>query len=335
MNILLTGGLGYIGSHVAITLMQDGHKVTIVDNLSNCKIEVLHRLESILGEAPHFIRGDIRDQSLLENAMRNFGIEAVMHFAGFKSVGESTLKPLMYYENNVSGTVSLLKAMQSCNLRKLVFSSSATVYGAPQYLPIDEAHQTKPESPYGQTKLQIEQILRDLAVSDLTWNIIALRYFNPVGAHESGFIGEEPLGIPNNLMPYVSKVASGTFDRLRVFGDDFETPDGTGIRDYIHVMDLADGHLAALHYLIGGGVNFSIINLGTGTGYSVLELIDAYEKVSGQKISYEKGPRRSGDIACCYANVDEAKIKLDWKARRNLYQMCEDSWRWQQKYSGG
>lgn len=330
MKILLTGGLGYIGSHVAVALSKAGHQVVILDNLCNCKIDVLDRLEEILGVVLPFFKGDVRDQTLVESILLEYKVEAVMHFAGLKAVGESVQEPLLYYQNNVSGAISLLLAMKKCQVKKLVFSSSATVYGAPQYLPLDEKHQTKPESPYGKSKLQIEEILRDLASADAEWKIIVLRYFNPVGAHESGLIGEEPIGIPNNLMPYISQVASGILGGLKIFGNNYDTPDGTGIRDYIHVMDLAEGHVAALHFLTGAPSNFSIINLGTGSGCSVLDLIDLYEEASNRKISYEISPRRSGDIACCYANVDEAKLKLGWTAKRTLYKMCEDSWRWRQ-----
>jgi UDP-glucose 4-epimerase len=329
MNILLTGGLGYIGSHVAVVLMQNGYEVTILDNLSNCKIDVLDRLKLILGVTPRFIQGDVRNQVLLEKTMRECNIEAVMHFAGLKAVGESVQEPLMYYDNNVGGTISLLKAMSSSQVQTLVFSSSATVYGVPQYLPLDEDHPTNPQSPYGKTKLQIEEILEDLAVSDQVWRIIALRYFNPVGAHESGLIGEEPNGIPNNLMPYISQVASGSLDVLKIFGHDYDTMDGTGIRDYIHVMDLAEGHVAALKYLNAPSENFSIINLGTGSGCSVLELVSFYEKAFLKKIPFEIGPRRPGDIASCYANVGQAKLKMGWSAKRTIQNMCEDSWRWQ------
>jgi UDP-glucose 4-epimerase len=329
MNILLTGGLGYIGSHVAVVLMQDGHEVTIVDNLSNCKIDVLDRLKLILGNAPHFIKGDVRNQELLETTIKERNIDAVAHFAGLKAVGESVQEPLLYYDNNVGGTLSLLKAMRSCSVKTLVFSSSATVYGIPQYLPLDEDHPTNPQSPYGITKLQIEEILKDLASSDKAWHIIALRYFNPVGAHESGLIGEDPNGIPNNLMPYISQVASGSLEKLKIFGNNYDTPDGTGVRDYIHVMDLAEGHVAALNYLSKQSQNYSIINLGTGSGCSVLELVRLYEKSSLKKIPYEIAPRRPGDIASCYAKAERARLWMDWNAERTLQKMCEDSWRWQ------
>jgi UDP-glucose 4-epimerase len=329
MNVLLTGGLGYIGSHVAVVLMQNGHEVTIIDNLSNCKIEVLDRLKLILGDAPYFIEGDVRNQSFLETVMRERNVKAVMHFAGLKAVGESVQDPLAYYDNNVGGTISLLHAMRSCNVKTLVFSSSATVYGIPQYLPLDEDHPTNPQSPYGKTKLQIEEILRDLAASDKEWHIVALRYFNPVGAHESGLIGEEPNGVPNNLMPYISQVAAGKLKSLKIFGNDYDTPDGTGVRDYIHVMDLAEGHVAALDFIKQETAKFSIVNLGTGSGCSVLDLVRIYEEVSKKKVPYEQVAKRAGDIDACYADSDKAKLCLGWFARRNLRQMCKDSWHWQ------
>jgi UDP-glucose 4-epimerase len=329
MNVLLTGGLGYIGSHVAVVLMKNGHEVTIIDNLSNCNIDVLDRLRLILGVTPNFIEEDVRNQAFLETVMRECNVNAVMHFAGLKAVGESVEEPLAYYDNNVGGTISLLQAMKSCNVKTLVFSSSATVYGIPQYLPLDEDHPTNPQSPYGKTKLQIEEILRDLAVSDMEWHIVALRYFNPVGAHESGLIGEEPKGVPNNLMPYISQVAAGKLKSLKIFGNDYDTIDGTGVRDYIHVMDLAEGHVAALNYLINQPKNYSNINLGTGNGCSVHELVSMYEKISQKKIPYEISPRRPGDIASCYAAVDQALLTFGWRVERTTQKMCEDSWRWQ------
>ena len=329
MNILLTGGLGYIGSHVAVVLAQNGHEVTIVDNLSNCKISVLERLKLILGSTSYFLQCDIRNQAILEGVIKERNIDAVMHFAGLKAVGESVQEPLTYYDNNVCGTLSLLQAMKSCNVKRLVFSSSATVYGIPQYLPLDESHPTNPQSPYGKTKLQIEEILRDLAKSDNSWRIIALRYFNPVGAHESGLIGEEPNGIPNNLMPYISQVADGSLEKLKIFGNDYDTPDGTGIRDYIHVMDLAEGHVSALNNLSKLPANFSVVNLGTGGGCSVFELVSLYEKISQKKIPFEIAPRRPGDIASCYAKIDQARLLLGWQAKHSLQAMCEDSWKWQ------
>ena len=329
MNILLTGGLGYIGSHVAVVLTQNGHEVTIVDNLSNCKISVLERLKLILGSTPYFLQCDIRNKAILERVMKERNIDAVMHFAGLKAVSESVQQPLLYYDNNVGGTISLLQAMKSCNVKTLVFSSSATVYGTPHYLPLDEKHPTNPQSPYGKTKLQIEEILKDLAASDDAWKIIALRYFNPVGAHDSGLIGEDPNGVPNNLMPYISQVSVGLLDCLKIFGKDYETSDGSGVRDYIHVLDLAEAHVAALHYLSLTSDNFLIMNVGTGAGYSVFELIRLYERASLKKIPYEIGPRRSGDVPSCYANVDKVASAMGWKASRSLKTACEDTWRWQ------
>jgi UDP-glucose 4-epimerase len=328
MNILLTGGLGYIGSHVAVILANNGHDVTIVDNLSNCKIDVLERLKLILKSAPRFVQGDIRNQTLLETVLKECNIDAVIHFAGLKAVGESVQEPLVYYDNNVGGTLSLLKAMRSCNVKTLVFSSSATVYGIPRYLPLDEDHPTNPQSPYGKTKLQIEEILKDLAFSDKYWHIIALRYFNPVGAHASGLIGEEPNGIPSNLMPYLSQVAARRLEKLRIFGGDYESSDGTGIRDYVHVMDLAEGHLAALKH-INGYPGFDVMNLGTGFGHSVLELVKIFEEQNLIAIPYEIVSRRQGDIASCFANVEKAERVMGWKAKYNLMEMCKDAWRWQ------
>lgn len=333
MNILLTGGAGYIGSHTAVVLIQEGHEVIIFDNFSNSKRSVLNRLEKITGKSIVCIDGDIRNLSLVKQTLQNYKIDAVLHFAGLKAVGESVKEPLMYYENNVGGTISLLQAMKHCQVKTIVFSSSATVYGTPQYLPLDEKHPTNPESPYGQTKLQIEQILSDLAKSDNSWRVIALRYFNPAGAHESGLIGEEPNGTPNNLMPYISQVAYGTLDKLKIYGNDYDTPDGTGVRDYIHIMDLAEGHLAALRYVSNHNEAFSVMNLGTGNGCSVLELVNLYEHESSKKIPYEIGKRRAGDIAECCANPEMALLKMDWKTTRSLNKMCEDSWRWQKNQS--
>ena len=327
MKILLTGGLGYIGSHVAICLSKEGHQVILFDNLVNSNIHVLDRLNLILGKTLPFIRGDIRDQSLVQAILKQYQVDAVMHFAGLKAVGESLHEPLKYYDNNVSGTISLLRAMQICDIKTLIFSSSATVYGTPQYLPIDELHPTNPESPYGQTKLQIEEILKSLSFSDKQWRIIALRYFNPVGAHESGLIGEEPNGVPNNLMPYISLVASGKLNKVRIFGNNYETTDGTGVRDYIHIMDLAEGHVYALDYL-KNKTGFFVINLGTGCGYSVSELIKAYESVSKKIIPHEVVGRRAGDVAVCYSNAEKAFIDMRWRAKRTLLDMCGDSWRW-------
>lgn len=329
MNILLTGGTGYIGSHTAVVLSQAGHEVVLLDNFCNSNPGVLERIQKILKTAIPCIEADVRDTDIIEKVLREYKVDAVIHFAGLKAVGESVKNPIEYYANNVQGTISLLEAMNLANVKTLVFSSSATVYGDPQYLPVDENHPTSATTAYGRSKLHIEEMLKDVTNSDMDWKVICLRYFNPVGAHESGLIGEEPNGIPNNLMPYISQVASGTLQQLKIFGDDYETLDGTGIRDYIHIMDLAEGHLSALEYLSNKTLKFSIINLGTGGGCSVLELVNLYEKVSSQKIAYEIIGRRVGDIASCYANVDKAAVQMDWKAIRSLEKMCEDSWRWQ------
>jgi len=330
MNILLTGGAGYIGSHAAVALIEAGHNVVIYDNLRNCSIIVINRLERILKKKIVFVEGDIRDRELLKLTLKNYSIDSVMHFAGLKAVGESVTKPLEYYENNVSGTLILLSAMYEVGIKNLVFSSSATVYGDPQYLPIDEAHPVGPTNPYGRTKLQIERILEDLSRSDSAWRIINLRYFNPVGAHPSGLLGEDPYGVPNNLMPFIAGVASGKLVQLSIFGDDYPTIDGTGVRDYIHVMDLADGHVAALQFL-PQAEGFEIFNLGTGIGYSVLQMIDAYEKVAGKKITYQIVERRTGDIASCYASPKKANQILNWETTRTLDDMCASSWAFQQK----
>ena len=330
MNVLLTGGLGYIGSHIAVTLLSSRYQVIIIDNLSNSKIGVLNAIHRITGTMPMFREGDVRNQVLIETILHEFKIDAVIHLAGLKAVGESTREPLKYYDHNVGGTIALLKAMQKFQVTKLVFSSSATVYGTPNYLPLDEAHPTNPQNPYGRSKLMIEEILQDIAANN-EMSIIALRYFNPVGAHESGLIGEDPNGIPNNLMPYISQVAIGQLEMLSVFGNDYKTPDGTGIRDYIHVMDLANGHLAALAFLIKSPPGFKAINLGTGVGYSVLEIVNIYQEVSDRKIPYQIKSRRPGDIDICYAQCDEALKLLTWKAEYNLEKMCADSWNWQRR----
>lgn len=327
MKILLTGGLGYIGSHITVFLSMAGHEVVMLDNLSNCKFDMVDRIQLITGIAPTFIQGDIRDQSLLESVFKEFEIEAVIHLAGLKAVGESVREPLRYYENNVSGTISMLRAMESCNIRILVFSSSATVYGAPKYLPIDERHPTNPETPYGRSKLQIEEILRDLALADERWRVIALRYFNPVGAHESGLIGENPVGIPNNLMPIISQVALGQISELKIFGDDYDTHDGTGVRDYIHIMDLAEGHAYALDYLKDHN-GFFVTNLGTGSGYSVNDLVETFASVSHRAIPFSIVDRRAGDVAVCYSNPIKAFEEMGWKSKKTLGEMCLDSWRW-------
>ena len=329
MNILLTGGTGYIGSHTAVVLSQLGHKVVLFDNLSNSNETVLERLAQITNQQFSFVNGDVRDTDLLKNTLASHSIDAVIHFAGLKAVGESVAKPVDYYANNVQGTVSLLQAMQAQHIKTLVFSSSATVYGQPQYLPLDESHPTSATNPYGRSKLHIEEMLNDLATSDPEWRITCLRYFNPVGAHESGLIGENPNGIPNNLMPYIAQVAAGLRSKLNIFGNDYPTSDGTGVRDYIHVMDLAEGHTAALSFLTQT-TGWYAINLGTGKGYSVLEMVQAFESASGKKLSYRMSPRRAGDVAECYANPAKAGELLKWAARRSLDDMCASAWRFQQ-----
>ncbi len=331
LNILLTGGSGYIGSHTAVALTDAGHRIFIFDNYCNSSAETIHKIQAITAQPITVVRGDIRDTALLQQTLETHQIDAVIHFAGLKAVGESAVIPLDYYANNVQGTISLLQAMQAASHapRALVFSSSATVYGDPQYLPIDEAHPTHATNPYGRTKLHIEEILADLARSDASWQIACLRYFNPVGAHASGLIGENPNGLPNNLMPFVAQVAIGKLKQLKVFGDDYDTPDGTGVRDYIHVLDLAEGHLAALNYL-GSHAGMHTFNLGTGRGYSVLEMIRAFEAASGRTVPFTIAPRRPGDIASCYASTALASKALKWNASRDLKAMCESSWKFQQ-----
>jgi UDP-glucose 4-epimerase len=311
--------------------LEAGYEVRVYDNLSNASEEALRRVERLTGKSLEFICGDIRDREKLEAALE--GMEAVIHFAGLKAVGESVQKPLEYYDNNVAGTVTLLKAMDARGIRRIVFSSSATVYGDPDYLPLDETHPLRATNPYGRTKLMIEEILGDLYASNPLWSIAILRYFNPVGAHPSGEIGEDPDGIPNNLMPFVTQVAVGRRERLDIFGGDYDTPDGTGVRDYIHVLDLARGHLAALRILDRPGCE--AINLGTGRGYSVLEVVRAFEKASGRPVPYEIVDRRPGDVAACYADPRKARSLLSWEAHYDLNRMCEDSWRWQSKNPEG
>ena len=324
-RVLLTGGLGYIGSHAAVVLAESGFDVVLYDNLSNSKRSVLDRLETITGVRFPFVEGDVRDTALLEETLRAHQIEAVIHFAGLKAVGESVEQPLAYYDNNVVGALSLARAMQNVGIHTLVFSSSATVYGDPQVLPIDEAHPTSATNPYGRTKLQIEEMLLDLATSDPNWRIACLRYFNPVGAHESGIIGEDPNGIPNNLMPYIARVAAGSLPVLNVYGDDYDTPDGTGVRDYIHVMDLADGHRAALEFLEAES-GWHAFNLGTGVGFSVLDMVRAFEVASGARVPYQVVGRRSGDVAACYANPAKAEAQLRWRTTRGVEDMCASAW---------
>jgi UDP-glucose 4-epimerase len=325
--ILVTGGAGYIGSHTCVELLNAGQDVVVFDNFSNSHPESLKRVESITGRKIQLVEGDIRDQAALEDALRRFGCSAVIHFAGLKAVGESVEKPLDYYDNNVIGTHRLLQAMGNCGVKTLVFSSSATVYGEPQRLPLTEDHPLSATNPYGRTKLVIEDMLRDLHHSDPSWQIGILRYFNPVGAHVSGLIGEDPQGIPNNLMPFVAQVAVGRREQLKVWGDDYPTPDGTGVRDYIHVVDLAIGHLKALARL--DGPQCFEVNLGTGTGYSVLDVVKAFETASGRPVPYELAPRRPGDVASCYADPAFAAELLGWRAERGIDAMCVDAWRWQ------
>lgn len=330
MNILLTGGTGYIGSHTALELLDADHHAILFDNLSNSCKSVVDRLEKIAGKAISFVEGDIRDTQLLSQTIRDYKIDAVIHFAGLKAVGDSVEKPLEYFDNNIGGTISLLKAMQENQLKTLVFSSSATVYGEPQYLPIDEKHPTNSTNPYGRTKLHIEEMLQDLACSDRTWRIVCLRYFNPTGAHDSGLIGEDPAGTPHNLMPYIARVAAGKLGCLSIYGDDYPTPDGTGVRDYIHVIDLALGHLSAITFLnLNSGHH--IFNLGAGQGVSVLEMVKAFECASGQKINYKIASRRVGDVANCYADASKAKHVLGWQTHYDLKDICESEWLWQKK----
>jgi len=327
--ILVTGGTGYIGSHTCVAFAQAGQDVVILDNLSNSRASVIDRLEAICGKRPQFIRGDVRDAALLDRVFAGHPIRAVIHFAGLKAVGESVEKPLEYYDNNVRGTLELLAAMRRAGIRTLVFSSSATVYGDPASVPIREDFPLSVTNPYGRSKLIIEDILADLDHAEPGWRIARLRYFNPVGAHESGLIGEDPQGIPNNLMPYIAQVAIGRREFLSVFGNDYSTADGTGVRDYIHVVDLAAGHVAALNYLDGKG-GLLTVNLGTGQGYSVLEMAKAFEQASGRPVPYRFAPRRPGDIAQCWADPALAHKLLGWKATRGLEAMCADAWRWQQ-----
>ena len=329
MNILVTGGAGYIGSHTTLALLQAGFEVVVLDNLVNSSAESLARVERIAGRASRFVEGDIRDGRALSKLFADQPIRAVLHFAGLKAVGESVREPLRYYENNVAGTVSLCQAMAAAGVFTLVFSSSATVYGDPISVPISEDHPPgHPTNPYGRSKQMVERVLIDLAAADARWRIALLRYFNPVGAHESGLIGEDPNGIPNNLLPYIAQVAVGRLSELPVFGDDYPTPDGTGVRDYIHVVDLADGHLRALAALESRH-GAHIWNLGTGTGYSVLQMVRAFEAASGRAVPFRISPRRPGDIATCYADPARAQSELGWQARRGLAEMMADTWRWQ------
>ena len=327
MSILVTGGAGFIGSHTAVELLNAGRDIVIIDNFSNSKPEVLDKIREITGKDFKFYEVDYLNRKELEKVFEENKIEAVLNFAGYKAVGESVKKPLEYYENNISGALVLLETMRKYNVKKFIFSSSATVYGEPERIPLTEDCKIGgTTNPYGTTKLFIEQILQDLYKSDNTWDIAILRYFNPVGAHESGLIGEEPQGIPNNLMPYIVRVASGELEQLSIFGNDYNTPDGTGVRDYIHVVDLAKGHVAALEKLDKEKNGMYIYNLGTGRGYSVLDMVKAFEKSTGKKVPYKIAPRRQGDIATCYAEPKKAREELGWTATKTLEDMCKDSW---------
>ncbi|WP_292979220.1 UDP-glucose 4-epimerase GalE [Nitrosomonas sp.] len=333
MNVLVTGGAGYIGSHTCVELLSAGYGVVVFDNFCNSHPEALRRVERITGRKITVVTGDIRDQAAIERTLQDYDCQAVIHFAGLKAVGESVEKPLEYYDNNVIGTHRLLAAMQNCGVSTLVFSSSATVYGEPQYLPLTEDHPLSATNPYGRSKLIIEEMLRDLYRANSQFRIAILRYFNPVGAHDSGLIGEDPQGIPNNLMPFVAQVAVGRREYLNVWGSDYPTHDGTGVRDYIHVVDLAQGHLGALKRL--DAPQCVAINLGTGTGYSVIDVVKAFEGASGRKVAYQLAPRRSGDVAACYADPSFAEQWLGWKAQRDLAAMCRDHWHWQKNNPEG
>jgi len=335
MRILVTGGAGYIGSHTCVELLNEGHEVVVVDNLCNSSEKSLERVEKITGKTLTFYKADLLDREALEKIFSVEKVDAVIHFAGLKAVGESVAKPLEYYHNNITGTLILCEVMKNHDVKNIIFSSSATVYGNPAFVPItEECPKGVITNPYGQTKGMLEQVLTDLHVADPEWNVVLLRYFNPIGAHKSGLIGEDPKGIPNNLVPYVSQVAVGKLERLGVFGNDYDTHDGTGVRDYIHVVDLAIGHVKALKKMEEkGGV--TIYNLGTGNGYSVLDIVKAFEKACGKEIPYTIKPRRPGDIATCYADPAKAKAELGWVAERELDEMCEDTWRWQSNNPNG
>ncbi len=334
MAVLVTGGAGYIGSHTVLELLELGKEVVVVDNLSNSSEESLKRVSDITGKKPVFHNIDLLDEDKLRDVFKRHSIDSVIHFAGYKAVGESVQKPMMYYQNNIDSTLVLCKLMKEFRVTDLVFSSSATVYGDPETVPITEESSLTATNPYGRTKLFIEYILKDLYRSDESWNIALLRYFNPVGAHKSGRIGEDPNDIPNNLMPYVSQVAVGKLEQLSVFGDDYPTPDGTGVRDYIHVVDLALGHLKAIEKL-ESNPGLVIYNLGTGKGTSVLDMVKAFENASGKTVNYKIAPRRPGDIATCYADPAKAEEELGWAAKRGIKEMCEDAWKWQSENPNG
>ncbi|MEM5367330.1 UDP-glucose 4-epimerase GalE [Paraburkholderia azotifigens] len=327
-TILVTGGAGFIGSHTCVELLNSDYDVVVIDNLVNSKRESIARVEKITGKQVAFYEADVRDEAVLNTIFDRHPITGAIHFAALKAVGESVAKPLEYYRNNMDGLLVLLDVMRARNVKQFVFSSSATVYGVPKSSPIDESFPLSATNPYGQSKLIAEQILRDLELSDPSWRIATLRYFNPVGAHESGLIGEDPGGVPNNLMPYVAQVAVGKLERLRVFGGDYDTPDGTGVRDYIHVVDLARGHIAALDALVRRDASF-VVNLGTGQGYSVLDVVKAFEKASGKPVPYEIVARRPGDVAQCFANPGKALEVIGWQAQYGIERMCADHWRWQ------
>ncbi len=334
MAILVTGGAGYIGSHTCVELLNQGYEVVVVDNLSNSSEEALERVKKITGKNLTFYKADLLDKDALDEIFEGEVIEGVIHFAGLKAVGESVQKPLEYYHNNITGTLILCEVMREHKVKNIVFSSSATVYGTPNSVPIKEDFPLSTTNPYGSTKLMLERILSDLHTADSDWNVILLRYFNPIGAHSSGSIGEDPKGIPNNLVPYITQVAVGKLDHLNVYGNDYDTLDGTGVRDYIHVVDLALGHIKALKK-IKENKGVLVYNLGTGNGYSVLQVVDSFERVSGNTINYVIQPRRAGDIGVCYADVTKAKEELHWEATRGLNEMCEDSWRWQRSNPSG
>ena len=334
MNILITGGAGYIGSHTIIELINNGHSIIVVDNLSNSSQESLKRVEKLTNTKILFYKIDLCDKNALEKVFTNNTIDAVIHFAGLKSVSQSVVSPIEYYINNIDSTLVLVETMQKHKVKKIVFSSSATVYGTPSELPLSEDSRVGVgiTNPYGQTKFMIEQILNDLNISDKSFEITILRYFNPIGAHHSGLIGEDPNGIPNNLLPYIAQVAVGKLENVNIFGNDYDTPDGTGVRDYIHVIDLAQGHLAALQHIKPG---VEVYNLGTGNGTSVLELVSAFRKASGKKIPHQILPRRPGDVASCYASVEKANKELGWFAKKSIDEACADSWRWQSQNHNG
>lgn len=334
MKILVTGGAGYIGSHTLIELINEGHEVLVFDNFSNSSKISLDRVEQITGQKIEFIEGDLLNKEDIQKAFKGQNIDGVIHFAALKAVGESVAKPLMYYRNNITGTLNLCEVMSEHDVKNIIFSSSATVYGDPHTVPITEDFPLSTTNPYGTTKLFMEQILQDINVADAEWNVVLLRYFNPIGAHESGLIGEDPKGIPNNLIPYITQVAVGKLKELAVFGNDYDTIDGTGVRDYIHVVDLAKAHVASLRRF-EKGTGVSIYNLGTGTGYSVLEMVDAFSKASGVEIPYAIKERRPGDIASCFARADKALAELGWKTEYDLERMCIDSWRWQSNNPNG